>query len=290
MTLPSFRSRGQSDLRGALKTAAEEAVGALEQHIYMGAAMQLRASPKGDAPKGDAPKVDALYRAELARALELAQAQVGPFPEDTLGQRYAAGGLSAAELLASRPAALDPREAVRRQFVRALMAADARYGDKQLALDTAAAIESACYNATVRISKGESDPPRRQWEEPLFVDIYSTRCGSVYGLLDPESTPSRLYDPQVVQRLLSGALTPAEIGQLEERELCPRALAAERAEIAARSAQRVVAKESAIFACPHCKERRCTYTEVQRRSLDEPPDYICVCLNERCRRQFTGRQ
>ena len=81
-----------------------------------------------------------------------------------------------------------------------------------------------------------------------------------------------------------------EAGRETRLDARARALAAERAEIAARSAQRVVAKESAIFACPHCKERRCTYTEVQRRSLDEPPDYICVCLNERCRRQFTGRQ
>lgn len=33
-----------------------------------------------------------------------------------------------------------------------------------------------------------------------------------------------------------------------------------------------------IYKCPRCKERKHTYTEKQRRSLDEPSSIICVCL------------
>jgi len=203
----------------------------------------------------------------------------------------AVGELAVAELAVAELAVAElaePRETVRRAFAAALTTAAAEFGGGA-ANGPAAEIESACYNAAVRTCKESADPPRRHWDSPQFVDVYSTRCGSVHGLLDPRSATNRSYAPRVVARLLSGELTYAALGSLPERDLCPAALAAERAVIAARSAQRVVAKESAIFQCPHCKERRCTYTEVQRRSLDEPPDYVCVCLNERCRRQFNGR-
>jgi len=257
----------------------------LERAIYNESVRALRAAPKQSHAM--------LYAAAADRAAEHLGAQVGPYPDDvvklmlTQKRMTPIEALSEATMQLARP---DPRELMRRQFVRVLMAADAYAADPGRALADGAAIELSCYNATVRISKGESDPPRRNWDTPQFIDIYSTRCGAVYCLLDPVSAPCREYGPQVVPRLLAGELAPAALGDLAERDLCPQAMAAERAEIAARCAQRVVAKESAIFQCPHCKERRCTYTEVQRRSLDEPPDYICMCLNERCRRQFTGRQ
>jgi DNA-directed RNA polymerase subunit M/transcription elongation factor TFIIS len=56
-----------------------------------------------------------------------------------------------------------------------------------------------------------------------------------------------------------------------------------------RAEQKVAEKESNLFRCPHCGMRRCTYLEVQRRSLDEAPDYLCRCLNPQCGRRFTGR-
>ncbi|NBQ71158.1 MAG: hypothetical protein EBU46_20925, partial [Nitrosomonadaceae bacterium] len=151
----------------------------------------------------------------------------------------------------------------------------------------------ACFNAAVRICKESADPPPRNWDSPQFVDVYSTRCGSVYQLLNPRSELNRVYAPQVVPRLLSGALTYAELGSLPERDLCPAALAEERAKIADRCRAEELAKlglkVSTIFQCPHCKQRRCTYTEIQRRSLDEPPDYLCECLNPMCRRKFNGQ-
>ena len=69
-------------------------------------------------------------------------------------------------------------------------------------------------------------------------------------------------------------------------ELCPQATAVERAEIQKRAVQKVEEKVSELFRCPHCGARRSTYREVQRRGLDEPPDYLCFC--QACKRRFNG--
>jgi DNA-directed RNA polymerase subunit M/transcription elongation factor TFIIS len=235
-------------------------------------------------------------------------AQVGPYPDDVAGLLYLAGRREAEAVVAESAQAAaepDPRETIRRLFVRTLMrAAPAFARERERALEAARAIEVSCFNAAVRASKESEEPPRRQWCSPAFVDIYSTRCGTITALLDPASTASRAYPaaPLAERLLLScfgetlggpgeglSPLRPDDLGDLTEKELCPQATAAERAEIAKRSVQKIVEKESNLFRCPHCTERRCTYQEVQRRSLDEAPDYFCRCLNPKCGRRFTGR-
>jgi len=232
------------------------------------------------------------HYAAAVRAVNLALGtQVGPYPDDVLGLMYLRGDLAADALVAAslkEAPPPDPRETVRRMFVRTLMSALESYAlDRELALETARDIEVSCYNAAVRTSKESEDPPRRQWDSPAFVDIYGTRCGTINGLLDPSSSACRAYGATLVTRLFDGAATPATLGDMTSKELCPQATAAERAEIDKRAVQKVQMKESTLFRCPHCNERRCTYQEVQRRSLDEAPDYLCRCLS--CNRRFTGR-
>lgn len=220
-------------------------------------------------------------------------AQVGPFPDNIIGLQFADGELAPADLVercytpVENP---DPREIIRRLFVRTLMSAhDSYYQNRELTLDVARALEVSCYNAVVRTSKESEEPPRRQWSSDAFVDIYSTRCGTISTLLDPTSSVCKSYGSTLVMQLLNGALTPDELGDMTEQSLCPQATAAERVEIAARVIQKVDEKESNLFRCPHegCGARKCTYRQVQRRSLDEAPDYLCYCLV--CHHRFTGR-
>jgi hypothetical protein len=223
----------------------------------------------------------------------MADASADDLPE--LGQ---ADALAPAPAPAHPPADANPREQIRRLFAQTLQrAAPAFAGDDALAATTAREIETTCYNDAVRTCKTSEEPPRRHWDSPPFVDIYSTRCGALVGLLDPDSSTCRAFGGGLVRRLLAAIGAPGGEGAaplaaralsgVPERELCPEATAAERAEIAARSAQRVDEKVSILFRCPHCGARRCTYTEVQRRSLDEAADNICFCLE--CNRRFSGR-
>jgi DNA-directed RNA polymerase subunit M/transcription elongation factor TFIIS len=161
------------------------------------------------------------------------------------------------------------------------------YKNKDEILNIAKTIEKSCYNDIIRNSKQSEDPPCRQWDSPVFLEMYSNRCGIIYNLMDPTSNSCKLYGSTLLDKVLSGDIDLREIGNKTEKELCPQATQKERDEIALRSEQHVVEKESNLFKCPNCKERRVTYREVQLRALDEAPDYLCKCLN--CNHRFKGR-
>ena len=255
----------------------------LERAAFNSSVLAFRAAARGGATH------ETYYEAAMETLRNSMVAHIGPFPDDIGGLKFMNGGISAADLVSGKVVPLmAPRDIGRRLFVRALINADPAYKDRAKTLETATAIEVSCFNAAVRLSKESAEPPRRHWDSPAFVDTYSTRCGAVYSALDPASTSCKVYGPQLIPRILNGELIPSALGVMTERDMCPPATEAERAEILSRSSQRVIEKESTLFLCPHCKARRCTYIEIQRRSLDEAPDYICTCLA--CRQKFTGRQ
>lgn len=225
----------------------------------------------------------------------------------------AAAQRTAAAPRARRPAAprappppANPRGDLRAAFAATLgrcAAADpARYTQApalEVVAAAAAALETACYNATVTACIHAEDPPRRQWDSPAFVDVYSARCGVVLSALDPDG-PCAAFESckGLAQRLLDTAhgrpqqISPAalalatSLGARSAAELCPEALANERAEIEQRLAQHIEVSVDTRFPCPHCHARRCTVVEVQRRSADEGRDIDCTCLE--CGLPFRG--
>lgn len=180
-----------------------------------------------------------------------------------------------------------PREEIQKMFVRSLLKAPEFANKTKLVNDIAKKIEVSCYNASVKISKDSEDPPRRQWDSVSFVDIYSTRCGTINNLLDSDLKSCKIYGNDLITKLHDGIINPEHLGDMSAADICPAALAIERTEISKRNEQKIIYKTSKLFKCCHCGARECTYKEVQRRALDESPDYICVCL--KCNRNFIGR-
>ncbi len=184
-----------------------------------------------------------------------------------------------------------PREEIQKMFIRSLTKSQV-FNDKyksagsRFASEIARKIETSCYNAAVRISKDSDNPPRRQWDSPAFVDIYSTRCGTINNLLDGGLLSCKTYGSDLIDKICSGEIAPENIGDMSAAEICPAALAAERSEIDKRNAQKIELKVSTLFRCYHCGAKKCQYREVQRRALDECPDYICLCLV--CNKHFNG--
>jgi hypothetical protein len=262
---------------------AREAAAALEGAIYDRSVRAMREAPR---------RAHVLTYAGILHATTAAlAAPCGPYPDDVVGPALLAGRLPPAAAVAAgeTPAQPSPRDETLRMLVAVLIGADPRYAAaREAALEAARAIEVSCYNAAVRASMASEEPPRRQWDSPAFVDLYSTRCGAVARLLDPASASCRAYGPTLVRRLLAGELAPGDLGAMSEKELCPQAHAAEREENARRSRQAVRQKESVLFRCPHCGERRSAYEQVQVRGSDEAPDYFCTCLNPLCKRRFKG--
>ncbi|HVE14268.1 MAG TPA: hypothetical protein VNI01_12790 [Elusimicrobiota bacterium] len=254
------------------------------------AAAALETEARG-AKKAPAARGDYLQRINAARRGLAVPA--GAFPDDIAGARLVRGLMAAEEVLrlgrSSAPAPEEgktPRATMVAHLVRILRRTPAFAADRERTLAVAKKLEAACLQAAVRACQETDAPHTRSWTSQAFVAAYSTRGGVLCRLLDPQSATCRAYGPVLAGRLLSGELRPEDTAGLAESALCPPALAAERAEIARRSEQRVQTKESAMFRCPHCGARRCTYQQVQRRSADEAPDFLCHCLG--CERDFVG--
>lgn len=208
----------------------------------------------------------------------------GYFPDDTVGIKFMQNAITVKEILNIDPIDSNPRTQITKLFATLLY----QYNkDKPTVLEIAKTIEKSCYNAIIKNSKQSEDPPCRQWDSPIFIEIYSNRCGIIYNLMDPNSITNKIYGSTLIQNIFDETIDIKEIGFKTEKELCPQATQKERDEIAIRSEQHVIEKESNLFKCPNCKERRVTYREVQLRALDEAPDYLCKCLN--CKHRFKGK-
>ncbi len=148
----------------------------------------------------------------------------------------------------------------------------------------AARIERGCFEWAVENSHGAST--NSAFESKAFADLYGTRCGTVAGLLSPDSSVGARFRVDAVGDLLRGAVRPEAIGRMTEKELCPRAIEEDRRIIAERQNQKIVTKTSKLFRCPFCGLKECTYVSVRPLSGDEATQYRCTCV---CGKMWTSR-
>lgn len=146
-------------------------------------------------------------------------------------------------------------------------------------------LELGCYNAVIRECL-EDSTIIRSWESPTFVGIYATRCGVVASALSCSSQAAKQYGTSARDKLISGAWSPSDLGEMAARDLRPEASEKERAEIEIRQQQQVQARTSQMYRCPNCRGNKCTYREVQTRASDEAATIFCTCLD--CNTTFTG--
>jgi DNA-directed RNA polymerase subunit M/transcription elongation factor TFIIS len=204
----------------------------------------------------------------------------GYFPEDINSIKFMQEKITTLYVLSCNTSKVNnPRYQIIKMFTMLLYKYKLEHHTQTDILNMAKNIEKSCYNAIVKNSKISEDPPCRQWDSPIFIDMYSNRCGIIYNLLNPESISCKTYGSMLLNDILNNNIDISIIGYKNEKELCPQSIQKEKDEIAIRSEQYVIEKESNLFKCPKCKERRVTYKEIQLRALDEAPDYLCRCLN-----------
>jgi DNA-directed RNA polymerase subunit M/transcription elongation factor TFIIS len=147
-----------------------------------------------------------------------------------------------------------------------------------LLIDTAQLIEKSCYCATINNCRTSDDPPPRNWESLSFIEIYySARCGIILRLLSQNSSSCKEFGFLLVNKLLNGQINPSDVGFMNESEICPESQELEKIDIKKRMDVKIEEKTSNLYQCPSCKERKCTYTTVQKRSLDEASGVSCKC-------------
>jgi DNA-directed RNA polymerase subunit M/transcription elongation factor TFIIS len=212
--------------------------------------------------------------------------QYDKFPEEILLKKYLNGEYTIKEILEYVSDIIDPREIIKRMFIKTLYENNKVFREnKELTLDIATTIEKSCYNNIIDISKKSENPPCRLWSSAEFYDMYSHKCGSIHNLLNPKSNTCRIYGSTLLDDIINNNINLEFIACISEKEICPLSIKEEKDEIELRSEQHIIEKESDLFDCPNCKQRRITYKEVQLRALDEAPNYKCICLN--CNHRFT---
>jgi DNA-directed RNA polymerase subunit M/transcription elongation factor TFIIS len=146
-------------------------------------------------------------------------------------------------------------------------------------IDIVEKLEKSCYNHTIELSKDMGESIQRRWDCLMFVNLYSNRCGIVLVNLDINSTSVKKYGTYTIDELMKTNITPEILGRMSSQQLNPIAAETEKKELALRTAQKIETKFSKIFKCPNCRQRKCTYKEIQIRSLDEGGTLFATCHN-----------
>ena len=137
-------------------------------------------------------------------------------------------------------------------------------------------IEIGCYNFTIK--KADKENIHKKWENIYFKRIYLNKVKSIYSNL---KSNSYLNNNRLIKRLLSKEFKPHELADMDPTHLFP--------EHWKSYLDDKLKKENAVdenvqdaatdqFKCSRCKQKKCTYYEVQTRSADESMTIFITCL------------
>jgi transcription elongation factor S-II len=149
--------------------------------------------------------------------------------------------------------------------------------------DTALKIEAAIFKKAMETAAFEEI--RKTWNSQAFRDAYLAVARRIVGNLSPSSY---IKNKNLWLRFSTGELTIDEIVKQNYYELCPENWQ----QMVDRQAKREQIQLEGDFSratdkwmCHGCKQRKCTYYELQTRSADEPMTIFIHCLN--CNKRWT---
>lgn len=149
--------------------------------------------------------------------------------------------------------------------------------------DTAIKIEAAIFKKAMDTATFEEI--RKTWNSQAFRDVYLAVSRRIVGNLSPASY---IKNKNLWIRFSTGELTIDDIVRQNYYELCPENWQ----QMVDRQAKREQIQLEGDFSratdkwmCHGCKQRKCTYYELQTRSADEPMTIFIHCLN--CNKRWT---
>ena len=234
--------------------------------------------PPGDMAQELAGELATHKRAGAQAFVEHIHTPFGDFHERTLAREYMSERLNATEvaqwdMISIVLESQDPRRIGRGHMYKLLVKNKMEIAQ---ARSMAESIERSVYNQVIRSSTYETTTTR-SWDNPDFTQLYGARISTISINLDPDSSICKVYGTGLFQSLQKGDLKPENLGAMSAETLCPSAFRQEKEEIKERSGQKVEEKVSALWRCPGCGARSCTYREVQDRAADEPASIYCTC-------------
>lgn len=130
-------------------------------------------------------------------------------------------------------------------------------------------LERGIYNYCIQEAKNRNI--LRQWNEPMFVQIYVDRCKTVFNNLNHTNTRAHL--------LKDGRYKPQDIAHFTHQEMMPQKWQKSIEKIQKQLYADENLKINSDFVCRKCKKSNCHHYFLQTRSADEPMTTFVNCLN-----------
>ena len=146
---------------------------------------------------------------------------------------------------------------------------------KKIKNDYPVIIEKSIYNKTIRDAKRLGI--ERLWDCKSFRNCYIRNSLKVI-----RNTNSNKNAEQVLLKIKMDIIQPAEIVTMSHQELYPQIweeFILKNKKMMDNLQNDSVQKGTSMFKCGKCKERNCTYFQLQTRSADEPMTTFVTCLN-----------
>lgn len=156
------------------------------------------------------------------------------------------------------------------------------FGSK-VSQEEAVKLEAIVYKKAFDAADGEDI--RKSWNLQAFRDIYFAIARRLIGNLNPNSY---IGNKNLWERYITNELTLEEIAKQNYYELCPenwQQMVDRQAKKEQIQLEGDFSRATDKWACHGCKQRKCTYYELQTRSSDEPMTIFIHCLN--CGKRWT---
>ena len=138
-------------------------------------------------------------------------------------------------------------------------------------------IEKGIYNFAIRNAKSKNVV--RKWENKYFVQIYVDRFKSIYFNLNPNlSTCNKdLFEKIKLKKVKAKKLTYMTHQDMNKPKW--EKLIQDKIKRDKNLTNDNLCAATDEFKCYKCKQRKCTYYQLQTRSADEPMTTFITCLN-----------
>jgi DNA-directed RNA polymerase subunit M/transcription elongation factor TFIIS len=183
---------------------------------------------------------------------------------------------------------VDYRKKQKTIFAKYLHSADPYFHNMDILNSVSTDLEASCMEYAKFNSRGHISDNTDICESAEFKASYSPICAEVLSYINVNSLTCKNYGRSIIDGIIQNKIDPKKIAFQPINQLCPESMRREKERIEVRMNQKIELKVSGLFKCPYCKESKSSYKEVQKRALDEPASYVCICLNPDCGRPFTG--
>ena len=137
-------------------------------------------------------------------------------------------------------------------------------------------IEIGCYNFTIK--KATESNLVKKWNNSLFKTIYLNKIRSIYSNLKKDSY---LENSRLLDRLMSKEFLPHNLSDMTPTHIFPehwKSYIDNKFKKEKAVQDNVLDAATDQFKCTRCKQKKCTYYEVQTRSADESMTIFITCL------------